>query len=144
MIAGEGKGVRLITGALYGERSPVPTFTEMFYADARLDAGAKLPLPVEHEERAVYVTDGEVEVAGDRFAAGQLLVFRPGDPITLVATQPSRILLLGGEPMDGPRHIWWNFVSSRQDRIEQAKADWRAGRFAAVPGETEFIPLPER
>ncbi|MFO1047623.1 MAG: pirin family protein [Geminicoccaceae bacterium] len=144
VIAGEGKGVRLITGALYGERSPVPTFTEMFYADARLDAGAKLPLPVEHEERAVYVTDGEVEVAGDRFAAGQLLVFRPGDPITLVATQPSRILLLGGEPMDGPRHIWWNFVSSRQDRIEQAKADWRAGRFAAVPGETEFIPLPER
>ena len=144
VIAGEGKEVRLITGSLYGERSPVPTFTEMFYADARLDAGAKLPLPAEHEERAVYVTDGEVEVAGDRFAAGQLLVFRPGDRITLAATRPSRLLLLGGEPMDGPRHIWWNFVSSRQDRIEQAKADWRAGRFAAVPGETEFIPLPER
>ena len=144
VIAGEGKEVRLITGSLYGERSPVPTFTEMFYADARLDAGAKLPLPAEHEERAVYVTDGEAEVAGDRFAAGQLLVFRPGDRITLAATRPSRLLLLGGEPMDGPRHIWWNFVSSRQDRIEQAKADWRAGRFAVVPGETEFIPLPER
>ena len=144
VIAGEGKEVRLITGSLFGERSPVPTLTEMFYADARLDAGAKLPLPAEHEERAVYVTDGEIEVAGDRFAAGQLLVFRPGDQITLIATQPSRLLLLGGEPMDGPRHIWWNFVSSRQDRIEQAKADWRAGRFTAVPGETEFIPLPER
>ena len=144
MIADEGKEVRLITGSLYGERSPVPTFTAMFYADARLATGAKLPLPAEHEERAVYVTDGEIKVAGDRFAAGQLLVFRPGDQITLVATQPSRLLLLGGEPMDGPRHIWWNFVSSRQDRIEQAKADWRAGRFTAVPGETEFIPLPER
>ena len=144
VVAGEGKEVRLITGSLYGERSPVPTFSEMFYADARLEAGARLPLPAEHEERAVYVVGGEVEVAGDRFAEGQLLVFRPGDAITLTASGPARLLLLGGEPMDGPRHIWWNFVSSRQDRIEQAKADWRAGRFAAVPGETEFIPLPER
>ena len=144
VVAGEGKEVRLITGSLYGERSPVPTFSEMFYADARLEAGARLPLPAEHEERAVYVVGGEVEVAGDRFGEGQLLVFRPGDAITLTASGPARLLLLGGEPMDGPRHIWWNFVSSRQDRIEQAKADWRAGRFAAVPGETEFIPLPER
>ena len=144
VVAGEGKEVRLITGSLYGERSPVPTFSEMFYADARLEAGARLPLPAEHEERAVYVVGGEVEVAGDRFAEGQLLVFRPGDAITLTASGPARLLLLGGEPMDGPRHIWWNFVSSRQDRIEQAKADWRAGRFATVPGETEFIPLPER
>ena len=144
VVAGEGKEVRLITGSLYGKRSPVPTFSEMFYADARLEAGAKLPLPAEHEERAVYVVGGEVEVAGDRFGEGQLLVFRPGDAITLTASGPARLLLLGGEPMDGPRHIWWNFVSSRQDRIEQAKADWRAGRFAAVPGETEFIPLPER
>ena len=144
VVAGEGKEVRLITGSLYGERSPVPTFSEMFYADARLEAGARLPLPAEHEERAVYVVGGEVEVAGDRFGEGQLLVFHPGDAITLTASGPARLLLLGGEPMDGPRHIWWNFVSSRQDRIEQAKADWRAGRFAAVPGETEFIPLPER
>ena len=144
VVAGEGKEVRLITGSLYGERSPVPTFSEMFYADARLEAGARLPLPAEHEERAVYVVGGEVEVAGDRFGEGQLLVFHPGDAITLTASGPARLLLLGGEPMDGPRHIWWNFVSSRQGRIEQAKADWRAGRFAAVPGETEFIPLPER
>jgi redox-sensitive bicupin YhaK (pirin superfamily) len=116
----------------------------MFYADAVLAQGVKLPLPAEHEERAVYVVGGAVEVAGDRFAAGQLLVFRPGDAITLVAAEPARLLLLGGEPMDGPRHIWWNFVSSRQDRIEQAKADWKAGRFTAVPGESEFIPLPDR
>jgi redox-sensitive bicupin YhaK (pirin superfamily) len=144
VVAGEGKEVRLITGSLYGERSPVPTFTEMFYADAQLAAGARLPLPAEHEERAVYVAGGEIEVAGDHFPAGQLLVFRPGDRITLAATEPARLLLLGGEPMDGPRHIWWNFVSSRQDRIEAAKADWRAGRLVPVPGETEFIPLPER
>ena len=144
VVAGEGKEVRVITGGLYGKRSPVPTFTEMFYADAALAPGAKLPLPAEHEERAVYVVAGAVEVAGDRFAAGKLLVFRPGDAITLVAAEPARLLLLGGEPMDGPRHIWWNFVSSRADRIEQAKADWKAGRFSAVPGESEFIPLPAR
>ena len=144
VVAGEGKEVRVITGGLYGKRSPVPTFTEMFYADAALAPGAKLPLPAEHEERAVYVVAGAVEVAGDRFAAGKLLVFRPGDAITLVAAEPARLLLLGGEPMDGPRHIWWNFVSSRTDRIEQAKADWKAGRFAVVPGESEFIPLPAR
>ena len=144
VVAGEGKEVRVITGSLYGKRSPVTTFTEMFYADAALAQEAKLPLPAEHEERGVYIVDGAVEVAGDRFAAGQLLVFKPGDAITLVAAEPCRLLLLGGEPMDGPRHIWWNFVSSRQDRIEQAKADWKAGRFSAVPGESEFIPLPER
>lgn len=144
VVTGEGKEVRIIAGALFGARSPVPTFSAMFYADATLAAGASLPLPAEHEERAVYVVAGAVEVAGDRFAAGRLLVFRPGDAITLVAPEPARLLLLGGEPMDGPRHIWWNFVSSRRDRIEAAKADWRAGRFAPVPGESEFIPLPDR
>jgi len=82
-------------------------------------------------------------VNGDRFEAGQLLVLRPGDALTVEAETAARVLLLGGEPMDGPRHIWWNFVSSSKDRIEAAKADWKAGRFAAVPGETEFIPLPE-
>jgi redox-sensitive bicupin YhaK (pirin superfamily) len=143
-IVAEGKKVRLITGSLYGERSPVPTFTEMFYADAAIEEGAKLPLPAEHEERAVYVVEGGIEVAGDHSPAGQLLVFRPGDQITLTARGRARLLLLGGEPMDGLRHIWWNFVASRQDRIEQAKADWRAGRFSPVPGETEFIPLPNQ
>ena len=144
VVSGDGKEVRIITGSLYGERSPVPTFSAMFYADASLAAGAKLPLPAEHEERAVYVVGGAVQVAGDRFEAGQLLVFRPGDEITLTAAESARLLLLGGEPMDGPRHIWWNFVSSRQDRIEQAMADWRAGRFTPVPGDNEFIPLPDR
>jgi hypothetical protein len=143
VVTGEGKRVRIVAGSLYGERSPAATLSAMFYADAALAAGAALPLPAEHEERAVYVASGAVEVAGDRFEAGQLLVFRPGDAITLAAPVPARLLLLGGEPMDGPRHIWWNFVSSRKDRIEQAKADWRAGRFTPVPGESELIPLPD-
>jgi redox-sensitive bicupin YhaK (pirin superfamily) len=143
VVAGEGKRVRLIIGALYGARSPVRVFSEMFYADAALDPGARLEIPADHEERALYVAEGRIEVDGAAYDAGQLLVFRPGDPVTIAAADRSRALLLGGEPMDGPRHVWWNFVSSSKERIEQAKADWKAGRFPPVPGETEFIPLPE-
>ncbi len=139
-----GTALRLIVGAAYGQTSPVRTFSHMFYADASLAANAALPLPAEHAERAVYVLEGEVEIAGETYGAHVLLVFRPADAITVRATRPSRILLLGGEPMDGPRHIWWNFAHSSQDRIEQAKADWKAGRFGLVPGdEREFIPLPD-
>jgi redox-sensitive bicupin YhaK (pirin superfamily) len=116
----------------------------MFYADAQLAPGAELPLDADHEERGIYLAEGRIEIAGDVFEAGQLLVFRPGDAITVTARDSARLMLLGGEPMDGPRHIWWNFVSSRKERIEQAKADWKAGRFDAVPGEIEFIPLPDR
>ena len=115
----------------------------MFYADAALQAGARMTLPADHEERAIYVAMGRIDIAGQIFDGGQLLVFRPGDAIDLRADGPARVLLLGGEPMDGPRHIWWNFVSSSKERIEQAKSDWKSGRFAPVPGETEFIPLPE-
>ncbi|MCG5240488.1 pirin family protein [Azospirillum doebereinerae] len=140
---GEGKRVRLIAGEMYGLRSPVSTLSPMFYADAALDAGARLELPAEHEERAIYIAAGRIEVAGDGFDAGRLLVFRPGDAIVLTAVEASRVLLLGGEPLDGPRRMWWNFVSSSQDRIEQAKEDWRAGRFTPVPDEGESIPLPE-
>jgi redox-sensitive bicupin YhaK (pirin superfamily) len=143
VIEGEGKRVRLIVGSLYGARTPVEVFSEMFYADAALSAAARLELPVEHEERAIYVAEGRIEVAGDVFDAGRLLVLRPGEPVVLGAPVASRLLLFGGEPMDGPRHLWWNFVSSSAERIEEAKADWRAGRFPPVPGETEFIPLPE-
>ena len=94
--------------------------------------------------RAIYIVSGEIEIAGDRFGPQKLLVFRPGDSITLRAATAAHCVIVGGARMDGPRHIWWNFVSSRKDRIEQAKADWKAGRFSAVPGESEFIPLPER
>ena len=135
--------VRIVAGEAYGAHSPVPVVSHTLYVDASLDAGAALPLPNDHAERGAYVIDGEVEIAGEDFAAGRLLLFRPGDAITLRARRLSRVLLLGGEPMDGPRHLWWNFVHSRKDRIEAAKADWRAGRFAPVPGdEREFIPLP--
>jgi redox-sensitive bicupin YhaK (pirin superfamily) len=143
-IEAEGKRVRVIAGSLFGQISPVRTFSEMFYADVELAAGAKVPLPVGHEERAIYIAAGSIEIAGDVFEAGRMLVFRPGDEITVNALALSRLLFLGGEPMDSPRHIWWNFVSSSLDRIEQAKEDWAQKRFAIVPGdETEFIPLPE-
>lgn len=147
VVEGEGKRVRLIAGSLYGARSPVQTRSEMFYADITLAKGARLPLPSEHEERAAYIVEGTVELSqdGGTFDAGQLLVFKPGAEIALAASEssPARLLLLGGEPMDGARHIWWNFVSSSSERIEQAKADWKAGRFEPVPEETELIPLPE-
>jgi redox-sensitive bicupin YhaK (pirin superfamily) len=138
-----GKTVRVIAGSLFGKTSPVETYSEMFYADARLDTGAALPLDAEHEERGVYLVAGEIDVAGETFAPGRLLVFRPGDAITIMARMSARFMLLGGAAL-GPRHIWWNFVSSRKERIEQAKEDWRAGRFGTVPGDDkEFIPLPE-
>jgi len=144
VLEAEGKTVRLITGSLYGEHSPVKTLSAMFYADVHLQPGATLVLPPEYEERAAYLVEGSVEVMrGGTFQAGHLVVFKPGSHIMLRAgSAPLRLLLLGGEPMEGPRFIWWNFVSSSRERIEQAKEDWRAGRFAAVPGETESIPLP--
>jgi redox-sensitive bicupin YhaK (pirin superfamily) len=140
---GEGKTVRVVAGRFLGLTSPVVTGWDTLMADVTLDAGASLPLDAEAEERAIYLVAGEIEIAGDRFEAGRLLVFKPGDRITVTAAAPARLAVVGGATMDGPRHIWWNFVSSRQERIEQAKADWKAGRFDAVPGESEFIQLPE-
>ena len=140
-----GISARIIAGSLYGATSPVKTHSDLFYADVQMAAGSALPLPVEHEERGVYVAEGEIEVAGQSFMEGRLLVFRPGDHITLRAKSNARVMLLGGEPMDGPRYIWWNFVSSSKDRIEAAKDDWKQARFAIVPGdEKDFIPLPEK
>ncbi|HVF41832.1 MAG TPA: pirin family protein [Pyrinomonadaceae bacterium] len=147
LVEGEGKRVRLIAGEMFGARSPVETLSEMFYADAELNAGSRLQVPAGQEERAAYVVGGEVALSregGATFGAGQLMVFKPGAEVTLEAHASSgaRVMLLGGEPLDGRRHIWWNFVSSSQERIEQAKEDWKAGRFAPVPDETESIPLP--
>lgn len=148
-LEAEGKQVRLIIGNAYGETAPTKTFTEMFYADAILEAGADLPLPDNHEDRGIYVTQGSIEVAGDDFAAGQMMVFRPGDPITVKAGPAgARLILLGGETLEGPRHIWWNFVASSQEKIEAAKqawadGDWEHGRFQLPPDDKdEFIPLP--
>jgi redox-sensitive bicupin YhaK (pirin superfamily) len=142
-IEGEGKTIRVIAGSMFGRSSPVKTFSALFYADAALQSGSVLALSAEHQERAIYIAEGEVAIGGQSFQGGRLLVFSSGDEIIVGANRPARILLLGGEPMDGPRHIWWNFVSSSQERIEQAKADWKAGRFTPVPGDSESIPLPE-
>ena len=144
VLAAEGKRVCLLAGSLYGERSPVKTLSELFYADVALEQGASLQVPAEHEERAAYVVEGGIEVAGSgSFEAGRLVVFRPGLALTLRAPRSSaRLMLLGGAAMEERRFIWWNFVSSSRERIEQAKADWKAGRFGAVADETDFIPLP--
>ncbi|MGI9370965.1 MAG: pirin family protein, partial [Hyphomicrobiales bacterium] len=143
-IEANGSQIRLIMGELYGEAAPANTYTDMFYADAQLQPGAQLPLDVGHEERGVYIVEGSIEIAGEVFEAGRLLVFHPKDAVTITARSTARLMLMGGEPMDGPRHIWWNFVSSSKERIEQAKEEWRQGRFDTVPGdEEEFIPLPE-
>jgi redox-sensitive bicupin YhaK (pirin superfamily) len=145
VVTDTGKTVRVVVGSLYGARSPVPTVHETMFGDVHLKAGAAVPLEAGHEERAIYVLDGEIEITGDRFAGGQLLVFKPGDVVTVMAVRDSHFVIIGGAPMDGPRHIWWNFVSSRKERIEQAKAEWKAGHFQKVPGdEIEFIPLPEK
>jgi redox-sensitive bicupin YhaK (pirin superfamily) len=144
IIEDRGKSVRLIVGSAFGKTSPVQTASEMVYADIALEPNASVPIDATHEERGLYLVSGNVEISGDRFGPGQLLVLRPGDAISVKAATPARFLLLGGAPMDGPRYIWWNFVSSRKERIEQAKAEWKAGRFDTVPGDAEeFIPLPE-
>jgi len=143
---GEGVSARVIAGECFGRRSPAPTASPLFFVDVRLQPQARIEMPPQYSERAVYVVDGSVDVAGEGpFDAGRLLVLKPGAGVIVTGTAPapSRLMLLGGEPMDGPRYLAWNFVSSSLDRIEQAKQDWRDGRFAAVPGETEFIPLPD-
>lgn len=139
-----GVKARVIAGTAFGQSSPVHTFSDWLYAEVQLAAGSQLPFDADHEERGLYIAAGEVAIGGERFAAPNLLVFRPGDRITIAATQAARLMLLGGAGMEEPRYIWWNFVSSSRERIEQAKADWQAGRFKTVPGETEFIPLPDK
>ena len=150
VLEGEGKTVRLILGDAWGARVPLALPSETFYADATLAPGAAIPLPDNHEDRGIYVLSGEVSQAGRSFAAGQMLVFRPGDAVSVRAgAEGARIMLLGGATMDGPRHIWWNFVASSKERIEAAKEAWRAGdwahgRFHLPPGDSdEFIPAPE-
>ncbi|MDX5593595.1 pirin family protein [Pseudovibrio sp. SPO723] len=143
VITDNDKRVRLIAGSLYGQTSPVNTASETLYADISLNAGSVLPVDPTHEERAIYTLTGRIEINGDVFEPGQLLVLRAGDALTVRAKDNARIMLFGGEPMDGPRHIWWNFVSSSKERIEQAKEDWRSMKFGSVPGDVEeFIPLP--
>jgi redox-sensitive bicupin YhaK (pirin superfamily) len=132
----------VIAGSAFGLTSPVATFSPMGYAAITLAPGRGLVVAPEHAERAVYVAEGDLDVDGTRVAAGTLALLQPQASVRLRAIAACRCMVLGGAAADGPRHIWWNFVSSRPRRIEQAKADWQAGRFPAVPGEDEFIPLP--
>jgi redox-sensitive bicupin YhaK (pirin superfamily) len=142
-LEGEGKTVRVIAGSLFGKTSPVKTLSKLFYGEMVCRPGASLVLENEYEERGIYLLEGTVAIAGQTFEPGRLLVFSSGDEVKVKARSAARLLLFGGEPLDGPRHLWWNFVSSSLERIEQVKADWKAGRFAQVPGDSEFIPLPE-
>lgn len=149
VMEAEGVSVRLIMGNAYGERSPCKTFSEMFYADVILEPGARFPLPDDHEDRGIYVTEGAVAIAGQDFEAGRMMVFRPKDAITVGAgPQGARLMLLGGATLAGPRYIWWNFVASSKERIEAAKEDWRRARwgtglFDLPPDDRdEFVPLP--
>ena len=139
-----GVTVRVVAGNAFGVRSPVKTHSELFYADASLEAGAVLELPPEHEERAVFAAQGDLELAEGVLRQGELAVLERGEQVLLRAGQDARALVFGGAALESPRHIWWNFVSSSRERIEQAKADWKAQRFGVIEGETAFVPLPER
>ena len=141
-LEGRGCRARLLAGAAYGRRADVATLSPLFYLHCELAAGGEIELPAEYPERAAYVVEGEIEYAGQRFAPGRMLVFRPRSSVVLRAERGARVMLLGGEPV-GERFIEWNFVASSKDRIERAKAEWRAGRMALPPGDaTERIPLP--
>ena len=139
-----GASGRVVIGSFGGLSAPVKSFSGTLYVDLRLQPGARFPFPATEEERAAYMLSGSLSIAGESFAADQLLVFRQGDAITLQAgPEGCHIMLFGGDAMDGKRYIWWNFVSSSQERIEQAKHEWKTGRFDIVPGdEEEFVPLP--
>jgi redox-sensitive bicupin YhaK (pirin superfamily) len=139
---GDGVALSVIAGEAFGLRSPVVTLWPTLYVHAQIAGGATLEVPADHRERAVYVVQGELAVGEVPATEGQLAVLEPGVKSTLRALGDSRAMLLGGEPFPTPRHIWWNFVASSQERIERAKERWERQQFPAVPGETEFIPLP--
>ena len=143
-IDAEGITGRVIIGSFHGWKSPVRTASETLYVELRLAPGARLQIPADAEERAIYILDGEVDVLTDRFPADRLLAFRPGDEIVASTERGAHLMLFGGASLGSQRYIWWNFVSSSKERIEQAKEEWRTGRFDIVPGdEHEFIPLPQ-
>jgi redox-sensitive bicupin YhaK (pirin superfamily) len=142
-IARPGVGMTLIAGSAWGERAPVETPFELFYLDVLAEPGARLTLPDTLGERGIYIVDGEIELGSSVYAAGRMLVLASGDDIELVVRAPTRMMLLGGPPIGEERHIWWNFVSSRPELIEAARADWKAGRFPPVPGDPEKMAMPE-
>jgi hypothetical protein len=140
----DGVSGRVLIGRAFGLSSPVATFADTLYLDIRAEVGGSLTLDAQSEERALYSVDGAIEVDGTRLEPFHLGVLQPGTAVRIAAPAGARFVVIGGEPLDGRRFIWWNFVSSRRERIEAAKHDWQAQRLGAIPGETEFIPLPER
>jgi redox-sensitive bicupin YhaK (pirin superfamily) len=143
-FSADGASGRVVIGEFEGLRAPVRTASDTLYVDIRIASGGRVRIPARAEERAVYLLSGEVEIAGDRFAPDQLLVFRAGDEIVVGSERGAHLMLFGGAALGSQRYIWWNFVSSSRERIEQAKEEWRTGRFDIVPGdEKEFVPLPE-
>lgn len=144
ILDSDGINVRLIAGSMMGETSPLKASSETLYADVQLGKNKQLPLDNRYDERALYMLSGSITISGDNFEPGQLVILRRGAEVLIKATSDARFMIFGGDPMEGPRYIWWNFVSSRLERIEQAKEEWSKGQFDTVPGdEDEFIPLPE-
>ena len=144
VIEGECVQARVVMGSLWGKTSPVTCHSQTIYADIHLGGGGAMPIDPEAEERGLYVAEGEATLDGQRLEPATLYVLRPGISATLRSDTGAHVMLCGGAPLDGPRHVFWNFVSSRRDRINQAKDDWRAGRFALPPDDhDEFIPRPE-
>lgn len=139
-----GVTLRLILGDLLGLASPVPILSPTLYADIGIQATRRFAVPAKHEERALYILEGDIAVGPQSFAAGDMVVLTPGSEVIVEARTATRMLLFGGASLDGPRHVWWNFVSSHPARIKQAADDWRAGRFPDVPDDAERIPLPDR
>ena len=143
VVHAHGAELHVVAGTGYGRTAPTGVLSPTLYVHARLAAGASLAVDDEHEERAVYVVEGRVACGARALDAGMMALLRPRAAVSVRGLAPSRVLLLGGAPLEGERHIYWNFVSSSRDRIERAKADWREGRFPRVPGDdVEFIPLP--
>lgn len=144
VLALEGVEVRVLAGSLLGKRSPVRTASETVYAELRFSAGVDLNLPADHEEMALYPLDAKLSVDGATVERGTLVVLASGEATRIKAGGPGRVMLVGGAALDGRRHIWWNFVSSRSELIDRAATQWEQQRFGKIPGETEFTPLPQR
>jgi redox-sensitive bicupin YhaK (pirin superfamily) len=144
VITMPGISMRLIAGSAFDQASPVAVASSMFYIAVEMEADASFVLPDEYEERAVYLLSGDISINDGRLGAASMAVLSPSEPVTLHAHAPTRLMLLGGAPLDGERFLWWNFVASDRAAIEEASERWRRGAFDPVPGETEFIPLPER
>jgi redox-sensitive bicupin YhaK (pirin superfamily) len=144
LIEGDGVSARVLMGSLWGKTAATTQHAATIYADLKLDAGASVPIEADADERAVLLVEGEADLDGQALEMFALTILAPGQPMVVKASRPSRLMLLGGEAFSTPRHVFWNFVSSSRDRIQQAKEDWKAGNFPIVPGdEEEYIPIPD-